>query len=93
MRAENFELRICVCTSLILKLMRRTGGEGCNFRIHRSLLPAYHEAVTKEQVKNTLIVEKGKCVKLKNTTVLSSRTMCFINWRWVVSGKVKKHWD
>lgn len=91
MHAENFELRICVCISLIFKLIRRTGGEGCNFSIHRSLLPAYSKAVTEEQVK--IMVEKGKCIKLKNKTVLSSRTVCFITWHWIVSGKVKKHWD
>lgn len=69
MHAENFELRICVCISLIFKLIRRTGGEGYNFSIHRSLLPAYSKAVTEEQVKNNggkgrvHKVEKQNCLK------------------------------
>lgn len=59
MHAENSELRIYICTSLILKLISRTGGEGCNFSTHRILLPAYSEAATKEWVKKTCQWKRG----------------------------------
>lgn len=60
-RKPWIQLWVCVCNLLILKLLSRTGGGGCNFGAHGSLLFAHSEIVT-EEVKTG----SGKGEKLKN---------------------------